>query len=107
MTRAGKTAVLVEGNWQTLEQASARGGSPPSFGLAAGFDPGIVTDFKMPADRAADLLSKADGFRRDGAMVTATLSPEVASEILVAEGPAFLRTARRSHPRRSRTRGAR
>jgi putative heme-binding domain-containing protein len=96
VTRAGKAAVLVEGNWQTLEQASARDGSPPSFGPAAGFDPGIVTHFKMPADRAADLLGKADGFRRNGTTVTATLSPEAAGEILVADGPAFLR--RRGFP---------
>src|SRR5262249_51390246 len=50
--------------------------------------------FKMPAARAEDLIGKAAAFRREGDAVTATLSPEVAGELLEAEGPVLFRRRR-------------
>src|SRR5206468_435210 len=43
VTRAGKAAVMLEGNWQTPEQAVARGGVPTPFGPPAAFERAIVS----------------------------------------------------------------
>ena len=99
VTRAGKAAVMMEESWQTPEQAAARGGSPPPFGPQAGFDPSLVADFKLPGVRAAQLVAKASGFRAMGDLVTATLSPEAAGELLEAEGPPMLPAAARQAAR--------
>ena len=49
VTRAGKAAVLFEGNWQTLAQAGARsGGGQPGPRGPIGFNSSLVTDFKLP-----------------------------------------------------------
>jgi len=95
VTRAGKAAVMLEGNWQTPEQAVARGGVRAPFGPPSAFEPSIISGFTMPAARAEDLIGKASAFRRTGDMVTATLSPEVAGALLNAEGPVFFRQRRR------------
>jgi putative heme-binding domain-containing protein len=95
VTRRGKAAVMIEGNWMALEQASAPSrATPQPFGPPAAFDPRVVTGFTLPAARAAELIRKAGAFRREGDAVTATLSPEVAGELLEAEGPAIFRRRR-------------
>src|SRR5438034_851753 len=94
-TKGGKAAVMVEGNWQTLEQAAARGGgSPNPFGPPVGFNPSVVVDFKMPAAQAEEYIEKATDFRRDGDTVTGILSADVASELLSAAGPPGFRRPR-------------
>src|SRR5439155_22259219 len=47
--KADKTAVVLDGNWMTMDQAAARssGGGGGPFG-GGGFNPSTVTDFKMP-----------------------------------------------------------
>src|SRR5262249_15006325 len=88
VTRDGKAAVRVEGNWQTLDQAASRGGGGQQspFGTPA-FDPSVVTGFKLPGAQAEEYLAKATALSRDGDAVTAILSPEAASELLTAAGP--------------------
>ncbi len=98
VTRGGKAAIIVEGNWMTLEQATARGRSAPSSGRPGGFDPRLVSDFKMPAARAEQLIGKCSTFRREGDMVTATMSPEAARELLEAERPSPFRRRRGDRP---------
>jgi putative heme-binding domain-containing protein len=102
--RDGKLAVMVEGSWQTLERASARGGrSPQGFGMPAGFDASAVTDFKLPSARAAELIAKGSEFRGTGATVSVSLTPRVAAELLEAEGPAIFRRRRAGSSRGSGT----
>jgi putative heme-binding domain-containing protein len=85
VTKAGKTAVLVDENWQTLEQAaSQRGARGAGLGSRGGFDPGTVTDFKSPVARALDYLAKASNLKRDGETVTGTFGPEAVTEMLAA-----------------------
>ena len=68
------------------------------FGPPAAFDRSVVTDFQWPAARAADLVGKAATFRREGDAVTANLGPEVAGELLEAEGPVLFRRRRGGRP---------
>jgi putative heme-binding domain-containing protein len=86
--KAGKAAVVLDGNWMTLEQASTResGEGRGPFGSAR-FDPGLVRDFKMPAAQIDELLAKAADFRESGGGVTADLPPEVVGELLSSRGP--------------------
>src|SRR5262245_44373256 len=88
--KAGKVAVVLEGNWMTLEQAVARspaggrGGGP--FG-GGGFNSGTVTDFKMPIAQVEELLGTATSFTKDGNTVTAELSADVVNELMNASTP--------------------
>jgi putative heme-binding domain-containing protein len=86
-SRNGKAAVAIDGNWMTLEEASARGAGEGRgrFGLSR-FDPAAVTEFPMPVRQLQELLSKAAGFKQEGETVTAELSAEAASELLAAGG---------------------
>jgi putative heme-binding domain-containing protein len=94
-TRNGKSAVMVEGSWQTLEQASARSGrSPQGFGMPTGFERSTITDFKLPAARAAELLANGTGFHRIGDAVSVDLTPSAAAELLEADGPSSFRRRR-------------
>jgi putative heme-binding domain-containing protein len=95
VTRAGQAAVMLEGSWQTTKQAVARGGGPTPFGPPAALDPALITEFRMPAARAEELIAKVSAFRRDGDAVMASLGPDVAGALLEAEGPAVLRRRRR------------
>lgn len=86
VTKAGKTAVLVDGNWRKLEPATTpvgRASGPPGA-----IDPRTISAFKLPAARALELIGKGASFRREGDTVTVTLSPEVAGQLLEAEIPA-------------------
>ena len=85
VTRAGKTAVLMDGNWQAPTAQAARGGgaAAPPIGL----DPRMIADFRLPAARASELIDKASAFHREGNTVTAALSPEVAASLLEAVSP--------------------
>lgn len=85
MTKAGKAAVLFEENWQTLEQAASRSGGPP--GAPGGFNRNAVINFKMPGIEAEQLLGKVTNLQRDGEKITASLSADVANELLAAAGP--------------------
>ena len=80
--RGGKAAVLFEGNWQTLDQATARGG-----GGLTGFNRRLVTDFKSPGTQAEELIGKAAAFTREGDGVTAELSAQTVNELLTAGNP--------------------
>src|SRR5438128_4607741 len=77
--KAGKAAVVLDGNWMTMDQAATRspaagrGGGP--FG-GGGFNPSAVTDFKMPVAQVEELLAKATNFKQDGDNVTAELNTE-------------------------------
>lgn len=67
--QADKAAVVLDGNWMTLDQAAARspaggrGGGP--FG-GGGFNPSTVSDFIMPIAQVEELLGKATNFKQDG-----------------------------------------
>ncbi len=82
VTRGGKAAVLHEGNWQTLEQATAR-----SAGGPLGFNRRLVTEFKPPGLQAEEYIGKGATFTREGDAVTAELSAETVNELLAAGGP--------------------
>ncbi len=84
VTKGGKTAVLIEENWQTMDQAAAQGGGQP-----AAFTPSVVTNFKMPPAQVEEYLAKALDFQSDGERVTATLSEDVVRELLVGGAPGF------------------
>ncbi len=83
VTRGGKTAILLDGNWQVSARQAARGGGPP--GPPIGLEPQIIADFRLPAARASELIDKASAFHREGNTVTATLSPDVAAKLLEAD----------------------
>ena len=86
VTRGGKTAILLDGNWQPVSAVqAARGGGPP--GPPGGLDPRMIADFRLPPDRASELIDKASAFHREGNTVTAALSPDVAAKLLDADGP--------------------
>jgi putative heme-binding domain-containing protein len=87
LTKAGKAAVLIEDNWQTLDQAAARSGGGLGSGGPPAFNPRLVTDFRMPAAAAAEYLGKALDFASDGDRVTATLSGDVVQDLLSRAGP--------------------
>jgi putative heme-binding domain-containing protein len=78
VTKAGKSAILFEENWQTPQQAAARGdrqGGP--FNPAA-----MPADFKLPPAQLQELFARATDFRREGETVKATLGTEVVSDLL-------------------------
>jgi putative heme-binding domain-containing protein len=104
VTRNGRAAVLVDGNWLTLEQAAARaGGQPGPFG-PVGFGARLVAEFKPPAAESEALLAKAANFSREGDTVTAGLDPEMVEELLTAGWPSGI-GRRRSSARSPRTGG--
>jgi putative heme-binding domain-containing protein len=82
VTRGGKAAVQVEGNWQTVEQAAARGGGAGA--RAPGFNPSLVTDFEPPVAQAEDYLARGAEFARAGDTVTAVLSAEAVKALLTS-----------------------
>ncbi|MBI4659552.1 MAG: DUF1080 domain-containing protein [Verrucomicrobia bacterium] len=89
--KRGKAAVLLEENWQSLEQASERSGGPPgAFGPGGGgFNPALVTNFKLPFTQAQEYLAKAADFRQDGDKVTGIFDGPAVNELLSAGGPGF------------------
>ncbi len=74
--KAGKAAVLVDGNWMTLEQAAAR---TPAGGRG-GSGPGAVNDPKMPATQAEELLSKLSNLTQAGESITGELDADAVIE---------------------------
>lgn len=86
VTKAGKTAVLVDGNWRKLEPPAAQVGRASANPAAADFR--TISDFKLPAARALELIGMGASCRREGNTVTVTLSPDVAGKLLEAEFPA-------------------
>jgi putative heme-binding domain-containing protein len=88
-SKAGNDAVVVDGNWMTLDQAASRspgGGGGGPFG-GGGFNRGAISGFKLPASQVEELLSKAANFRQDGDMVTAEFNAEAATELMNAGTP--------------------
>ncbi len=85
VTRAGKAAVLVDGNWQTLEQGVPRRGSGQPGPI--GFSSSLVTDFKLPAALAEMYRGRATSFSKERDTVTAVLSADTVKELLSAGGP--------------------
>jgi putative heme-binding domain-containing protein len=94
VTRAGKAAVFVEGNWQTLQQAAARSGAQPGLPWLMAFNPRLVIDFKLPAAQAEEYLEAAETFSQDGDTVRAVFRPEAASDLLDFGGPLRFRRRR-------------
>ena len=83
VVRGGKAAVLFEGNWQTLDQATARSG----IGAGPfGFSRRLVTDFKPPGPQAEEYIAKSVSFTQQGDVVTAELNPPTVNELLTS-GP--------------------
>ncbi len=85
VTRAGKTAILLEGNWRA--QARVQASASTRGGGRGGIDPRAVANFKTPAAQAVDLIGKAAAFRHDGDIIKATLSPDTARALLEANVP--------------------
>lgn len=88
--KADEAAVVLDGNWMTMEQAAERspvGGRGGGPGGGGGFSRGAITDFKMPVTQVEELLGKASSFKQDGETVTAELSVEAVTELLNAGGP--------------------
>jgi putative heme-binding domain-containing protein len=87
VVKGGKAAVLFEENWQTLEQAAASGGNQSSFFNPALMLASIVSEFKMPPAQVQEILATATNLKRDGDTIKATLSADVASNLLTAGDP--------------------
>ena len=83
--KGANAAVLREGIWMTLDQAAARagGGRGGPFGSST-FSRSTVTEFKLPVPQAEEVLERSSHFKKDGETVTAELSSEAASELLLA-----------------------
>src|SRR5438876_102670 len=69
--KGNKAAVLVDDCWMTLEQAAARTGGDRGPGGPGGFNPALITNFKLPVTQAEEYLSKASDFKAEGDAVTA------------------------------------
>jgi putative heme-binding domain-containing protein len=82
VTKAGKSAVLVEGNWQMPRQAAPRGDRQSGPTNPAAMLPGMLTEFKLPPSQLKEILAKATDFRRDGETVKATLRAEAVTDLL-------------------------
>ncbi len=88
--KGGKAAVLLDGGWMTLDEASQREtGEDRGPGGPSRFDPRVVTEFKLPIAQIEDLLAKATGFKRTDERVSAEIPAEVASELLSSSGRGF------------------
>ncbi|MEX2140078.1 MAG: hypothetical protein WD894_12505, partial [Pirellulales bacterium] len=87
--KADKVAVVVEGNWMTVEQMAAR--TPAGRGrggpAGGGLNLRAIAEFKTPIAQLEDLLGKAVNFSRDGDTVTAELTPDAATGLLNAGAP--------------------
>lgn len=85
--RGDKSAVVIDGNWMTLEQAAARsagdGRGSGRFG-GTGSALSALDEFKLPASEVAELLGKLTKFEQDGETVTAELNGEAVNEWLNA-----------------------
>ncbi len=81
VTKQGKAAVLLDENWQTIEQAVAR--SDGGRGGRGGLDANVISDFKMPATEALGYLEQATDFKKSADEVTASLPARVVTELLI------------------------
>ncbi len=97
VTKDGKTAVLSNGNWMTLEQAVER--SERSGGRGRGGRGGFggrsqslgetINEFRTPAAEAATLLMSATDFQSERDTITARLASEVATELFHSTNVGF------------------
>src|SRR5262245_6428875 len=81
VTKGGKAAILYEDLWMTLEQAAARSDAGGQRGPGQ-LNAAAVSGYKLPAARAAELVSQATDFKRDGDAITAALPAETVSDLL-------------------------
>ena len=93
--KADKLAVVVDGNWMTVEQAAdrlpaGRGRGGPPGGLNAR----IAENLRQPVAQIEELLEKATNFKQDGDAITAELSIAEATELLNAGAPPARRGGR-------------
>ncbi|GIW88007.1 MAG: hypothetical protein KatS3mg108_2331 [Isosphaeraceae bacterium] len=96
--RGDHTAVSLEGNWQTLEQAAARPAVPTAFGPPIAFDPNLVTGFSPPDQVVRTLIEQATDYQREGDTITARLNPDAVAALLDAAMPARLLRSRSELP---------
>lgn len=87
--KGNKAAVVLEGNWMTMEQAAERSPADRRRGRfgGGGFNPSAITRFEIPIADVDNLLSMATNFKRDGGTVTAEFSADAASRLLSAGDP--------------------
>ena len=84
-----QTAVVLDGSWMTLQQATARSagrGTPSPFNQG-GFDRQALAQFKMPPEQVDDVLGKVSNLHREGNAITAELTPEVVNDLILAGTP--------------------
>jgi putative heme-binding domain-containing protein len=87
--KADKAAVVLDGSWMTLDQATARSvgrGAPSPFN-PGGFNRAALNAFKMPPAQADELLAKATNFRREKNTVLADLDPLVVDDLMLGGAP--------------------
>ena len=80
-----QTAVMLDGYWMTMDQATARS---PRGGRGGGFNRAAIAGFKMPIAQIDELIGKATNFKEEGGTIAGELSPAAAEELL-NEGPPF------------------
>src|SRR5262245_41583160 len=85
--KGGKSAVLADEYWMTLEQAARRTGEGGGRGAAAPFNSTVVTGYKLPPVRAQEHLDTATELKIEGDAITGTLNAQVVFELL-SGGPA-------------------
>jgi len=89
-TKGGKAAVVLDGNWMTLDEASQREtGEGRGPGGPSRFDPRVVTELKLPTAHIEDLLAKAANFKRTDEGFGAEFPAESASELLSSSRRGF------------------
>lgn len=96
--KGDKIAVVLDGNWMTLEQAAARSGGGRGGAQGGGFNRALIVDFKPPTSEIEALIGKATGFLQAGNTVTAELTPDAALEQANAGSPAGGRGGRGGPP---------
>jgi glucose/arabinose dehydrogenase len=96
--KGDQVAVVLEGNWMTLEQAAARSGGGRGGAQGSGFNRAFIVDFKLPTSEIEALMGKATGFLQAGNTVTAELTPDAALEQVSAGSPAGGRGGRGGPP---------
>ena len=82
--KGDQAAVLLDGNWMTIEQAAERS---PGGRRSGGFDPAVITGFKLETSEIDGLLGKAMNFRQNGRTISADLSAAAVAEELEAGNP--------------------
>jgi len=87
--KADKTAVVLDGNWMTVDQAADRssGGNRGGPSGGGGFNLNAVAEFKMPIVQLEELLNKGANFRQEGATLTAELTADAVNELMNAATP--------------------